>query len=104
MAAEALVDPAGQKCPAVQLPLQADDGTPALFPNVPPGQAAHVDARAPLYWPGGQRDAVAFVDPAGQAYPAVQAPLQVDEFKPVAEGSDQAPPGQAVHTAAPDAL
>jgi len=100
--AVALVDPAGQAYPAVQLPVQdgvvrpvvepkvpagqgdvhAATPTPAEDPYLPAAQEVHVPAAARLYVPGGQMDAVALVDPAGQAYPARQLPLQAAVAKP----------------------
>ncbi len=39
-------------------------------------------APAKLYCPTGQMEAVADVDPTGQEYPAVHAPLHVDDVRP----------------------
>jgi hypothetical protein len=70
-----LVDPVTQKYPAVQLPLHAADGRPAVAPYVPAGHALHNPAPLKLYWPTTHITAVAFVDPATQACPALQLPL-----------------------------
>jgi hypothetical protein len=42
-------------------------------------------APARLYCPGPQMDAVEFVLPAGQMYPAVQLPEQAAEVRPVVD-------------------
>ncbi len=88
----------------------------------PPGQAdragqlAQVPAPPKLYSPGGHSTAVALVEPAGQAYPAVHSPLQVSADaataapnRPAGHGAVQAaeasplvfpntPTGQLLHT------
>ncbi len=79
----------------------------------------HADAPAKEYLPALQKDTVAFVDPAGQAYPEVQLPEQDAVVRPVEapyvppgqlplhEEVDRpcvapySPTGQAVHDAAP---
>jgi hypothetical protein len=76
ISADALADPGTQKYPAVQLPLHAADGRPAVAPYVPAGHALHAPAPPTLYRPAAHISAVALVDPAGQAYPALQLPLQ----------------------------
>ena len=75
IAAVALVDPATHAYPAAQLPLHAADGRPAVAPYVPAGHALHTPAPLKLYCPAGHTTAVAFVDPATHAYPALQLPL-----------------------------
>jgi hypothetical protein len=55
-------DPAGHACPAVQLLLQALVRAVALL-HVPAVQLVHVSARAGLYRPAGQMDAVALAEP-----------------------------------------
>ena len=74
-AAVAVVDPATHAYPAAQLPLHAADGRPAVAPYVPAGHALHNPAPLKLYWPTPHITAVAFVDPATQACPALQLPL-----------------------------
>ncbi len=82
--AVALVDPAGHACPALQGPLHRAVLKPATVTlnQVPAGQSLHAPAPARLYCPAGQTDAVALVDPAAHAYPAVQLPLQVAVLRP----------------------
>ena len=66
----------------MQFPLQAAEDSVAVAPKVPPGQGVHVEAPARLYLPAVQPSWVADVDPAGQAYPAVQFPLQAGVEEP----------------------
>jgi hypothetical protein len=75
MDAVALAEPLGQKYPAVQLLLHAVVRGVLLL-HVPAAHLVHVGAPARLNWPAGQRDAVALMDPAGQAYPGEQLLLQ----------------------------
>jgi hypothetical protein len=91
------MDPAGQACPAGQIPAQDDDERPMTSLKVPPAQSAQAAAPAKLYRPAGQIEAVALVDPARHAYPAVQFPLHTDEFNPTVAGLNQVPPGHVVH-------
>ncbi len=102
--AVALVEPTGQEYPAAQGPLHAGDGSPATSPKLPAGQAVQFAAPARLYRPGGQMDAVALEDPAGQLYPAEQGPLHADEFRPTVDASDQKPAGHGEQLAAPAKL
>jgi hypothetical protein len=83
-AAVALIDPGTQKYPAVQFPLHAVLVRPGVDPNVPAGHAAQVPALPTLYWPGMHTAAVAFVDPAAHAYPALQGPLHAGLDRPLA--------------------
>jgi hypothetical protein len=76
------VDPAGQVYPAVHWPEQAPDGRPVAAPKVPAGHSVQAPAPAREYCPATHWVAVAEVDPAGQAYPAVHAPLHVDDVRP----------------------
>ena len=55
-----------------------------------------------LYCPAAQMDAVADEDPAGQAYPALQDPVQPEVVRPVVD--PYFPAGQAVHAVAPPVL
>ena len=75
-------DPPGHAYPAVQLPVQAAEGRPLVAPYVPPGQSVQTAAPAWEYVPAGQTDAVALVDPAAHAYPAVQFPVHDDAARP----------------------
>jgi hypothetical protein len=75
ISAVALVDPATQKYPAVQLPLHAALDISFTPPYVPAGHALHEPAPPTLYCPAAHIAAVPLVDPAGQAYPALQLPL-----------------------------
>ncbi len=104
--AVALVDPAGQEYPAVQGPLHAAVLRPTAdtLNHLPAGQSLHDPAPARLYLPAGHTDAVALVDPAGQEYPAVQGPLHAAELRPTADTLNQAPAGQSAHTATPARL
>jgi len=78
----ALVDPATHAYPALQLPLQLADVRPADAPYRPVGHIVHDPAPGKLYSPAPHIDAVAFVDPAGHAYPAMQFPLHTDVVSP----------------------
>jgi hypothetical protein len=83
MEAVALEEPAGQEYPALQLPEQAEDVMAAVEPNRPAAQSVQVPDEAELHWPAAHVTAVAEVDPAGQANPAVQGPVQEDTLRPV---------------------
>ncbi len=82
----ALVEPAGQECPAAQGPLHAAVLRPTAetLNQVPAGQSVQATAPARLYLPAGHTDAVELVDPAGQKYPAEQAPPQERSVSEVA--------------------
>ncbi len=81
--AVALTDAGGHAYPAVQGPLHAADGRPAVDPYTPAGQSVHDPAPANEYRPAGQMDAVELTDPATHAYPALHAPSQLDDWYPV---------------------
>ncbi len=83
--AVALTDAAGQAYPAVQGPLHAADGRPAVDPYTPAGQSVHDPAPANEYFPAGQTDAVEFVDPTAHAYPALHAPSQLAVHRPLTD-------------------
>ena len=53
--------------PTGQGPVHAADVRPAVAPYRPAPHALHAAAPAPLYWPVGHWNAVAFVEPAAQA-------------------------------------
>ncbi len=84
MHAVALVDPATQAYPAVQLPEQAVVVRPAVAPYKPAAHGLHVPAAPRLNVPGAQTTAVALVDPSGQAYPGLQPPEQDGTDRPAA--------------------
>jgi hypothetical protein len=73
-----------------------------LLPKVPGKQSEHTPAPLTLYFPAGQTTADAFVDPLGQAYPAVQLPVHAADF--VALLLPYRPALQFVHDPAPDKL
>jgi hypothetical protein len=68
--------------PAAQGPLHAAEVWPWAPPKVPAGQFVHTAAPPKLYCPTPHTDAVADVDPAGQAYPAVHWPLHAGDVRP----------------------
>ena len=102
MAAVALTDPATQAYPAVQAPLHVSTDKPASDPNRPAGHAAvqlavvkplllpkrpashavHVPCPPVLNLPGLHTDAVALVDSAAHACPALHGPLHVATDRP----------------------
>ena len=114
-----LVDPATQKYPALHKPLHDDDPKPLTAPNVPAGHGAvHaadvrpvvspyrpvlqlVQTPAPptLNLPSGHIAAVALVDPATHAYPALQFPLHAADGRPAV--APNVPAGHTLHTPAP---
>jgi hypothetical protein len=97
-----LVDPAGQAYPAMHAPEHVEavrpekepkrpgshgpehDGDVAagLLPYVPAGHMLQAKAPSKLYLPVGHCDAVGLLDPATQAYPALQGPEQLGETCP----------------------
>ncbi len=118
-AAVALVDPATQKYPAAQDPVQLDTAIACVDPYRPGAQSVHTLAPASEYLPAGHASAVALTDPASQMYPAVQLPVHpaddrpdVDPYNPAAHGAvhdatpilavaPYSPAAQFVHTPAP---
>ncbi len=68
----ALVDPAIQKYPAAQGPLQLDMAMAGVDPYRPGAQSVHTLAPVREYLPAGHANAVALTDPAAQMYPALQ--------------------------------
>ena len=76
------LDARGQKYPASHCPHKAREDSPEEAPNLPAGQSSHALALARLYVPGGHWKAVAFVLPAGHAYPAVQLPEHTGDVWP----------------------
>jgi hypothetical protein len=105
-AVAALVLPTGQANPARQVPLQAMESRPPTegSNHVPPGHTEHDEAPGPLYCPGGQRNAVAFVDPVGQANPDEHKPLHVALYNPWEAGSYHVPAAQLLQLDAPTRL
>lgn len=71
---------------------------PGAAPKVPLGHAVQAPDPAPEYVPAGHRDAVAFMAPAGHAYPGAHAPLQVADVWPVV--LPNRPAGHALHALA----
>ena len=63
-------------------PLHAAVPKPATAPYSPTTQLLHDDDPATLYCPAGHTLAVAFVDPAGHAYPAGHTPLHAAVVRP----------------------
>jgi hypothetical protein len=116
------VEPAGHAYPAAHGPLQDADVAPVLLPNLPathcpvhddtamPAVAPYVPAEhslhtlAPLrlYLPTPHNSAVALVDPAAHAYPAVHGPVHVAVVEP--DDDPYSPAGHVVHTPAPPTL
>jgi hypothetical protein len=62
--------------------VQAALASPEELPNKPTGQSTQANAPGNEYVPAGQMDAVAFVDPATHAYPALQFPLHAADDRP----------------------
>ena len=60
---------------------------------MPAGQGVQEGALAREYVPAGHRDAVALVDPGGQAYPAAQLPEQAAEKRLL--WAPKVPPGHS---------
>ena len=81
-AAVADTDACMQKYPALQLPLHTALDRPLVAPYSPAAQSAHAAHPDSEYRPGGHMDAVALVDPATHAYPAVQLAIQLDTDRP----------------------
>jgi hypothetical protein len=122
MTAVALTEPAGQKCPAAQLPLHKGPVAPSTAPNRPAGHDVHTAAPAREYSPGLHMAAVGAVDPAAHAYPALHSPLHRGSDRPATAPNSPAahaavqladdsrvvlpkrPGGQSVHTPAPGKL
>ncbi len=75
-------DACTQMYPALQLPLHPAVDRPLVPPYSPAAQSTHAPHPDSEYRPGGQMDAVALVDPATHAYPAVQLAVQLDTDKP----------------------
>ena len=79
-----VVRPLEDPCrPESQGPLQLALDMVAVAPYRPVLQLVHTAAPAKLYRPAGQAAAVALVDPATHAYPALQSPVHVEETCPV---------------------
>ena len=78
-----VVDPATHAYPAGHGPLQFAVALPLTLPYRPALHAEHTLAPVTLYCPGLHNIAVAFVDPAGHAYPAAHGPLQLLLVDPV---------------------
>jgi hypothetical protein len=116
------VEAAGQAYPAAQSPLQLALAKPGKSPYRPGAQSVQALAPARLYLPGGQTAADGLVEPATQANPAVQGPLQDDNTRPATTPNRPAsqgplqlalgrpdvdpyrPAAQLLHTLEPDVL
>jgi hypothetical protein len=90
------------KVPAGHGAVHDADGKPPVAPYSPALQLVHTPAPPRLYVPAGHTAAVAFVDPAGHQYPAVQFPVHAAEVMPIVE--PYTPAGHEVHVAAPPRL
>ncbi len=88
--------------PGSHSPLQFADVSPAAPPKAPGGHEVHSPAAPVLYRPTGHTDAVALVDPVGQAYPAAHGPAHVDPAAPAE--APKRPAGHGVQAAAPAPL
>ncbi len=77
-----VLEPGVHTYPAAHGPVHAGEVRPTLFPYTPAGHSEHTPEPATLYRPMGRCCAVGVVDPAGQAYPAVQLPLHVGDVWP----------------------
>jgi hypothetical protein len=102
-AAVGLADPATQKYPAVQLPVQVATVMAEELPNSPAGHGVHTPAPDRLYCPATQIAAVELVDPATHAYPAVHSPLHAAVLRPDTDPNVPAGHG-AVHAAVGSAV
>ena len=118
-AALAFVEAAPQTYPALHSPLQLAFDMADTAPYSPAAQSVHTLAPVKLYRPAGHTAAVALVDPATHAYPALQFPVHsgvvrpdTDPYLPASQGPlqlafgmpDTAPYKPAthiVHTPAP---
>jgi hypothetical protein len=97
------LDPARHTYPAVHNPEHDGVDMPGSLLKVPCAQGAQDAAPVPLLWrPGGHSWAVAFTDPAGQAYPAAQGPLQ--PLSASAWSDPYRPDGHRVHKPAEPTL
>ncbi len=98
--AVALVDPAGHACPAAHTPVHSAVCAVAE-PHFPGAQAVQDPAPGPLYRPAVHVLALALVDPAGHAYPAVQALVHT-----LARATEllHVPAAQLAHAPAPERL
>ena len=121
-AADPLVDPATHAYPALHSPEHASDVSPGVAPYVPAGHCEHDPDPATANLPAAHTAAVAELDPATHAYPALHSPLHPGVVSPVVapyvpaghgavhdalvspELEPYSPAGQSVHTAEPPRL
>jgi hypothetical protein len=96
------VEAAGQAYPALHSPLQLAFGMADTAPYSPAAQSVHTPAPLTLYRPAGHTAAVALVDPATHAYPALQLASQegvvspdTDPYRPLRHGPLQLEFGMA---------
>jgi hypothetical protein len=101
-AAVALVEPAAQTYPALQLPEHVAFLKPTDPPYTPAGHRLHDPAPPALYWPTAHMAAVALVLPATHAYPALQLPEHVAFLRPT--DPPYTPAGHRLHDPAPASL
>ena len=80
--AVSLVEPAGHAYPALQMPLHVAVAQAEWLPYRPAVQFKHCAAAFDEYVPGGHATAVALVEPAGHAYPAVQYEVHAGPVPP----------------------
>jgi hypothetical protein len=92
------LDPGGHTYPGAHGPLHAGLVSPTLSPYTPAGQLRQTADPVNPYRPTGHSCAVEEVDPAGQAYPAVQLPLHDEATCPPVAPYEPGRQG-AVHTA-----
>ena len=86
----------------MQLPVQAAPVRPDVSPYRPAAQSVQAPAPLKLYFPGLQMAAVVLVDPATQANPALQLPLQPAVGRPLV--APYVPAGHSVQDPAPAKL
>jgi hypothetical protein len=83
--AVAVDDPAAHAYPAAQFPVHVATAIAVVPPKRPAGHREHDPSPTRLYRPVGHVNAVALVDPAAHAYPAVQFAVQVDTVRPAVD-------------------
>ncbi len=96
------VAPDTQKWPAGQAAVHKEVPIPLVDPYRPAGHDLHTESPPSVYFPAGQTEAVAVVEPAAHAYPALHAPLQEDDAMPVVD--PKRPEAHEVHAVSPPPL
>ena len=79
------VEPAGHANPAAQGPVQLAVIAPGTEPYRPAAQELHSPLPPALYVPTGHNDTIEEIEPAGQAYPALQGPEHADDTIPAVD-------------------